>query len=294
MSKLNYNSVFVDWLTVSFSPVDAPSLELTSLFCSLGYEKSSDPSGKLINFFYIDRSRGHIKLSSTSTYIVLSCSGQAIRYLEKLDQFMNLLALLSQQPYRITRIDVSMDVPRDFPLIRRGLKRKSLNGKYPLSRTSQGFREYTSVRPDGQSSGTFYIGTSRHQSSARVYDKSLQSLQMFDIVIPTTTRYELTFRASFGISLKDAANPTPLFWTRGEALLLKRPLNVETWISGKGSFNWVYKRPERLPYDVLVSRLTHSSELETWLVLADSMGLNGRRTLLTELTRLVTPSTPMA
>jgi len=120
-----------------------------------------------------------------------------------------------------------------------------------------------------------------------VYDKSFELLDKFNIVVPTTTRYEFSFTSAMGMTLKDASEPSPLFWVYGEGLLLKRDSSVSEWVSGGEFIGWSHIVSEKLPYQALMDSLDYSSDLKTWLVLADTLGDKGRDMLLRELTKRI-------
>jgi len=286
----NYNSIFTDFLSVTFNPDHFEEQELIIFLCSCGYHLDKSQESVLKFQFELDPLRGFCGLKKTSSWVRFTASGKALDYLRKLGQYENLLFHLSTFPHTVTRIDATIDVPRDFPAVLRAIKRQYKDGSVKLGR--QGLKVTTTLSKrdsDGLNSGTLYIGGRRNQVYAKIYDKTLEMFDRFKITLPTTTRYEISFRSTVGITLKDAHDPTSLFWMYGEQLLLKKPKGVSEWVSGGEYIGWRKDMNEVLPYDKLRRSIEESQALNSWKVVADSMGANGRQVLLNLLVKDIVP-----
>lgn len=276
----NYNRVFTDYLSVSFAPDDCPITELTTFFCSCGYQLDKYSSGILKFTSDVDPMRGQCSIAQSKRFVLVKVSGKALQYLRYLNQFQTLLATFSGAPHRVTRLDATIDISRDFPSVMRSLDRK-----YPSEQVLLGSKRLKVTKmlsrrnSDGKRSGTYYIGHHRNQVSCAIYDKTLEMAERAKVVIPTTTRYEIRFKSTVKMSLKDAYDPTSLFWAYGEALLLKKPKNVPEWVSGGEFIGWEHVHEKPLPYSVLNRSIDYSSDLASWLVLARDIGSGGHDVL---------------
>jgi len=273
--------VFTDYLSVTFSPLSNPSDELLSFLCNCGYEVDDMGGSSTTKFtFPADPLRGKISIKIQSNFVLVSCTGKAIQYLQKLSQWNNLLSIFSNHPHSVTRLDAAMDVPRDFVSVLRGINRKYPNHRFSFGRKIRKITETLAPRDsDNQLSGTCYFGKRRDEVNACIYDKSLELMEKFKVEIPTTTRYELRFRATVGITLKDASEPSSLFWHYGHHLLLKKPSGVSEWVSGGEYIGWEHKIDKPLPYEQMVNSIQYSKSIDSWLILAQGVGKDGGKIL---------------
>jgi hypothetical protein len=114
--------------------------------------------------------------------------------------------------------------------------------------------------------------------SARVYDKSFEALQERGQLIPPTTRYEVTATRHVGATLRDAAEPGPLFFHFASPSLLEAPPGVPPWES-RESCAWEYQKPDLTPFEVLKRRVERSPDLAALEDLAATLGDEGRLVL---------------
>jgi hypothetical protein len=120
---------------------------------------------------------------------------------------------------------------------------------------------------------------SKARVTARVYDKSLEALEKRNLIIAPTTRCELTFRGGIA-SLRDALNPTAIFWAHAFNLF-KAPAGVPAWVEGASdNYQWSYIRPQVLPAVALDKRVAFSSDIAMMIELADKLGVEGRNHLM--------------
>jgi hypothetical protein len=286
LSQTNYNSVFCDFLSLTFNPdhFDLSSIKLLLVGC--GYE-IDDANEKIIKFIRPDDPlSGLIRVESKFNHVRISVSGKALSYLRKLGQYNNLLIHFSEFPHNITRLDATMDVPRDFPKVCRSISRYYPDDRIGLSRKTTKIKYNLTKRDDGQRSGSIYFGNIRDQLQIIIYDKTLEMFENLSIVIPTTTRYEMRFKSSFNLTLRDASDPTELFWAHSGNILLKKPSGVAQRSPTGDSDHWKRTTIPSLPFSKLSSYIEHSTAIPALKVLADSLGVNGRDIAL----RLITES----
>lgn len=267
-----------DWLDVTYSPEDSHQRDELRLFLgNLGFN-CHDYTSDTETWVPSDGSYGTLRSEVKSTHVRISTSGQILSLLRDIGQFDNFLALLSTAPYRVTRLDAAYDVPTDAALriadiLRRFPREMSLNRQRPLR-----VHSLLSARLDGLPSGTVYFGhRSDARVTARVYDKALEQFEKRNLVIPPTTRYELTFKRGHA-SLRDAHDPTAIFWAHIGSLLTP-PSGVPEWLPSD-SLGWEYVRPSPLPFERLKRRVESSDEIRILMAFADELGPHGRNTLV--------------
>ena len=281
-SRFFCSPVICDWLDVTYSPDSFP---LDSMLVFLGSAGASclsseaDSKGGLSSFLY-SLGAGTVKYEKRPTWIRLSASGGALAALRSSGLFPEFLAILSDAPHTVTRLDAALDVAVDAPPVLRALHKL-----YPLAcnlfRKSLPVSRIIAPREDGQQSGTLYIGhRTRAKATARVYDKALEVFERQGLLMPPTTRYEVTARREMGCTLRDASLPDRIFWHIASPVLLQAPDGVEPWESGWGG-GWVSPpRPDRSAWDALRSKVQGSAELDGLVALADLCGPEGRRYLV--------------
>jgi hypothetical protein len=181
---------------------------------------------------------------------------------------MEYLSALTEAPHTVTRLDAAHDVLTDAaPVIAK--LRKRFPRECCLSRKALKTKSILSTREDGQESGTWYVGhRSRGRVTARVYDKQLEMLERHNVPIPPMVRYELTFKADVGPTLRDAAEPERIFWAYASPVLLKRPENIPEWSNGWG-VGWHYVKPDIALAGLLKARIESSADIKAILKLAD-------------------------
>lgn len=278
--------VFCDWLDVTFSPTSNPREELRLLLRNLGYITDSFATDREMWMPPDPSFRGClISEVKNNSHARISVSGGFLHFLRHSGQLQNFLALMSDYPHRVTRLDAAVDVFEDAPKILRSLRRKYPRSCHLNRQRSTRCHYLLSSRDDGQLSGTMYVGhRSRARVTARVYDKSLEALEKRSELLPPTTRYELTFRDGLA-SLWDALNPSGIFWAHATALL-SPPAVVPEWIPDRDG-GWSYQRPSVLPAVQLRDLVSFSSDLNKMLSLADELGLEGKNLLMHELAKRV-------
>lgn len=274
---------FTDWLDVTFAPTDFPYREISNFLHSL--EAHRVKSDQTVDCWSVGD--GKINVESRQRFARVSASGASLVFLRSVKKYTDFLSILADSPHRVTRIDAAIDVFTDAaPII------KNLRRKYPvtckLSQKPVKTKTILAARPwDEVQSGTFYVG--RRGSGdvrAKVYDKALEAFERRNEQLPPTARYEVTVGKGFSPTLRDAADPTALFWHFASPALLKAPKGVPQWES-KPLEGW--SMPVRLhePAEVLKRRIESSPDLRSLVALAWEIGPNGPEYMESLIHRLI-------
>jgi len=261
--------VFCDWLDVTAPPSEEYRIrsELGPLLSSVG-EKVSDDLYRLNN--------GSVKLQGNSRWFKVGLSGQAVALLRFSGLWLDVLSLIGEGPHRVTRVDAAVDLPLDGADAISELQSSYPLGEVRLSQRPVAITELLSTRSDGRKTGTWYAGhRGKSEITCRVYDKAQEALDKRGEVIPPRTRCELTVCKGASPTLRDAAEPSRLFWHYMAPAILRRPPGVPEWSSGWAE-GWVMHRSEFLPAQALKRRIEESPELSALIELADSIGPMGR------------------
>lgn len=285
------SEIICDWLDVTYSP---DSQLIGSAF------KSGVMTSWLMNHSAICKKRdersihfsigdhGYIKLDSSSMFSRVSASGRALAHFRAQGIFMEYLDILASEPHRVTRLDAALDIPRDGANVIKEFKKKYPSGSAPLGRKNLKMNFITGFRSDGKESGSCYFGQrTKARQTARVYDKALEALDKRGEQMPPTTRYEVTAKGERdrpSPTLRDAAEPTSIFWHIASPTLLKAPKGIKPWISGDGE-SWKLKRPELLPAEIVERKIEFSAELDTIAAIASQMGSGGLQYMLRQIAK---------
>jgi hypothetical protein len=275
--------VICDWLDVTYAPDNCPYPELNLLLLGAGFSLTRSQDAHRC---YVPPSgRGMLKVTHAHRFAKVSMSGGCCASLRASGLWDEALFILGSSPHRVTRLDAALDVSLDAADVLDKLRRKYPAGEVFLSRKAQRVTEFTSIRADGRRSGTYYVGhKDKARQSIRVYDKSLQMLDVYGESIATTTRYEVTARKDYGATLRDAAVPESIFWHIAAPAILKAPKGVPVWTPNLDQV-WTHKASTFTAYEVMRNRVENSPELDALLDLADSVGPCGRTMLLSLLAK---------
>lgn len=274
------SDTFCDYLDVTFAPDDCPYPAVNRLLLDIGYSVDGDGCK---NFVYRPPGdfRGSLKIQHCSTWARISASGGACAHLRALGVWLDYLSLLSAQPHRVTRLDAARDYALDGADVIASLQARYPAGEVRLSRKAMRVTTLLSVRGDGRSTGTYYVGKStRARLTAKVYDKAHQLFEIYGQVHSGPwTRFEITARGDYGATLRDAALPDTIFWHAASPALLTAPEGVPMWLPNS-DFEWQSPPRDFNAATVLQRRVERLAELEALAVLSDDLGPNGRAYLL--------------
>lgn len=264
--------VFCDWLDVTCSPDDSFIDKLHLYFDTLCCPVLSASDDHVL----ISVGEGKVVFNIKSRFHRSSVSGAVLRYLRERGKLDEYLYLLSTVPHKVTRLDAALDVSIDGPVVLRMLEQCFPDGKVSLTRKALQVTTMYSIRADGESTGTYYIGhRSNARVTARVYDKQAEMLAKGAICYPPTTRFELTFKKDHGCTLRDASMPKSLFYQYASPTLLERPDDVPDW-EANSSYDWTGTPvAPAMSYALYKRRVELSPEVDRLASLAAELGPQG-------------------
>lgn len=283
MYKLNYNTVFCDYLSLTYHPDKSPLDELFGLLVSPDYGYTATTKNKRITLFSVpdDILKGTISFESRSNFHSVIFKGLALKSLRELGLFDNLLFPLGDYPYSITRADFAIDVAREYRLCKRSIKRKFPEQVCFNGRLIQKI-EYRDTIFLGQPSGTVYIGSARQPVGLTVYDKRAQLSAVYGLDVKSVvTRYEVKLTKRVGVTLRDVCSPDAIFYGHTEVYGLKRPTGVPEWSQyGDELRPSLPKLEPKLPAQKLSDLIEYTPYMDHLVKVADDIGPNGRKYLL--------------
>ena len=227
-----------------------------------------------------------------------SLSGDALADLRRArgtyDFFGQWLAIIGERPHRVTRLDAAVDIPVEASTVVTRFYQRARRGRVSLTRKA--------VRPDevrrlfgpalvtGRESGTVYVAArGKRDVVARVYDKREELLRrvvrQHGALTPELlalndpgplVRFELEFGRKVGMTLRDAYDPSELFWHYARESLLPQfaPADIRPWVPRAGGF--VVERGEPETAKQLSLLLESSADIRRAVTLADRLGPYGR------------------
>lgn len=228
---------------------------------------------------------GTIKLYEVTRVGVLSLSGVALATLRERGLYGEYLAAVGQEAHKLTCLHVAFDQRVDAPPRIQGLIRRAKRGLVSLSRKSidprQGLDYW--LKPgllDGRQTGTVYLGGKTAHVRAAVYDKRDERLRAGCADPGPLLRHELRLKghAASGATLRDAYDPTSLYWHYIAPDLLTRPQDVPDWVPQADGYDLppmrTYSPEER------VQRIVENSlDLARLFDLAAALGPRGIETV---------------
>lgn len=281
------SEIICDYLDVTYSSdshifgSDYRQGTLTSWLTSVGAIcKRRDSNSAL---FSVGDRGGIVKLDSNSRFVRVSASGSALAHFRCRGIFDEYLSELSTEPHRVTRLDAALDMARDGADTIAEMRERFSSGHASLGRKALEVTYMTGTRHDGLESGTCYLGhRQRARQTARVYDKAKEAYDKRKELMPPTTRYEVTARGERdrpSPTLRDASEPTAIFWHIASPTLLKAPEGTLPWIAGDGE-SWTAKRPVLLPAEVVERKIEFNPDLDAIAEVAAQDGDDGLKRML--------------
>lgn len=272
--------VFCDWLDVTYSPTDCPFPELNRFFLEAGFEvEQADGVSYRYAVPTVDPAcRGSLLIELRARWARVSASGGVCGHLRDRGLWMDYLSVLSSSPHKVSRLDAALDLAMDGADLVDAMRKRYPTGAVCLGRKAVATSVLLAVREDGRETGTWYAGwRSRARVTARVYDKAQQMLVKFGQLVPPTGRVEVTVRE--GVTLRDAAEPAAKFWHVASPALLQAPEGVPVWHYCE-DLGWSAPKREFDPAAVLRRRVEAMAELDALAMVADDLGPEGRRYLV--------------
>ena len=194
---------------------------------------------------------------------IFSASGSALQALRDHDLFQEyLMVMATEGAHRVTRLDAALDFateasPTVMSLYRKGLRNTKA---FHLGQKAAPVRgTYSRSEITGFETGTTYIGSKQAEIKARVYDKREEQVATREPDPGPMLRYELTVTSKVLPSLKDAFDPTALFWHFISPDVLKKPKGIPVWVPGGEGFS-IGDTPSLHPLKAFARRLEYSTE----------------------------------
>ncbi len=291
--------VFCDCLDVTYPPGDFPFVLRQILEVGYSAGGSVVAPGQMSFIRVRDKALevyGAIKFGMKYGVGRISASGASLRALREANVFDQYLTALSDGPYRITRLDATLDQIGDGPSVISSLWEGVRRGEFQLSRKTipvsdcKKFLGVSLVPGDGRDTGTVYLGTRKYAVRATVYDKRQERLYRGFQDPGPLVRYELGFGRHFPCSLRDASQPERLFWAYAGRSLLPVPSNVGEWTAmSDDDLGFKVERRERDVFGMIDRIMENSADLAKLLELADEIGPQGRLMLTRRLLRVKQP-----
>lgn len=269
---------FCDFLDVTYAPDDCPYPDVNRFLLEHDFRVTRDTGGRIL--YVPPVGRGSLTIEHRSRYARISASGGVCAYLRYKGVWDEYLVMLATSPHKVTKLDATADLPLDGAAALAMYQARFPDGTATLTRKSLKLDYITAVRPDGKYTGTVSFGYgSAARFRAKVYDKAWEALCKRGELLPPTTRVEVTACKDSGATLRDASEPAALFWHIAAPALLNRPEDAPVW---EPNTDYLYKaRPREFnAVETLRRRVEYSAELEAFGLLADSLGAEGRKYLL--------------
>jgi hypothetical protein len=291
-------TAFADALTVT-TPSDAPVPAaptavrdvLDAAGVSLEYENEK---GQL---YRVGGTSGICRISSRNRVDIIYSSGQFLAHLRAQNLYVVFLSALSLNPHRVTRIDATLDVAVDAVPVLSVLTSRARAGAISLSRKRIKRRDVSQFLASAEYdpeilTGSTYVGD---RKTAEVYllayDKRNERIVAGHPDPGPLLRYELVVRAAHGPTLRDAVDPTAMFYSFVSPDILARPDGVASWTPYAEGFT--LEKFEPLSVTERLYRLLDSSPDVARLVkLAQELGPGGHRVLAASLERMANGKGP--
>lgn len=215
----------------------------------------------------------------------LGISGTVCAGLRVAKRMQAVLAALGARPHRVTRLDASLDVVEDAAPVVARIAAAGRRGELALTRKSiapNTVETHLGLRVDGVESGTVYCGSRSAEARMVVYDKRHERISRKLPDVGNLTRYECRLRGGLGLSLRDCAEPAPVFWHHVAPDFLPRPPGIAEWVPGGEGFVLDKLQPPT-PFQRMLSLLDQSPDVRRLLALADQVGPYGLRSLVSRL-----------
>lgn len=228
---------------------------------------------------------GNCFIEERKKFTRIELSGRMLSELRQRGILRDALMVLGKYPHHVTRLDATKDYYCDAsPVIKRLWRKhpKSLN----LTRKAQKTSVYLGTRFDGKISGSFYVGErTKSRVKALVYDKQHERYGKGE-AIGATTRYEMKFTGKdYGMTLKDAENPTEIFWAHSQPLGIKPDVSLQGW-EPFGHFSSWESTPHQpaSDWDQMIKLENYSGDVKRYLELVRRNGHLGQQRLIRNIT----------
>ena len=124
MYLTNYNTVFADYLSVTYHPDNNPSDDLHYHLISHGYVER--PTGR-DQFVYEHPDGWHfgtVMIQERSNFVKLELKGMFLKHCRTTNTLDQALVILGSCPHNVTQLHLAMDISRGFPSVYRAVRRR--------------------------------------------------------------------------------------------------------------------------------------------------------------------------
>ncbi len=231
---------------------------------------------------------GTVKADHRGQVWAMSVSGSVCAGLRVAQRFASLLSAVGARPHRVTRLDATLDVREDAAPVVARLAAVGRQGGLALTRKRirpTDVETHLGLRVDGIETGTAYFGNRKAGVRMVVYDKRHERMRRQLPDIGNLCRYELRLGRSVGVTLRDCAEPSAVFWHHVAPDFLPAPAQVESWVPG--AIGFVLDRSEPPTFlRRMFSLLESSPDVRKLLTLSDQVGPYGLRLLVERLEKM--------
>lgn len=222
-----------------------------------------------------------VKMERFGQVYRVSFSGGSVDNFRSRGVWAELLSSVWAIPHRVTRLDATIDARGESaPVLLAQLASQARVAPVKLGRkgVETGHVEsMMSLDARGEMTGTVYLGKRGREIRAKGYDKRHQ-LETLGAVDPGPWfRFELTLRG-VGATFRDAVDPSALFWNYGRGVIVP-PADAPDWSTGDTGFA-LPPPAERDYWKILQARVESWQGLQEMALLADKLGVYGRKMLL--------------
>jgi hypothetical protein len=203
---------------------------LDVLDCS-GAGLESDAPGALL----YRAGAGIFKVYSKGQVRVSYASGAMLDHFRSLRLYGPFLSALSMEPHRVTRLDAARDDYVDAAPVVLRLRDRARTGRLALSRKAVPAEDVLSYEAlssyvPAVVTGTVYVGGRFADVRLVAYDKRDQLLKQGGADHGPWLRHELRLHGGLGVTLRDASDPTAVFYRYTSPAIFPRPAGVAEWV----------------------------------------------------------------
>lgn len=222
-------SPFTDYLNVT-TPRDNGELvlgELRPLLDALGASEVSD------GLFALPDKGGTFKMHFRQRVAVLGASGGFLSSLRSNEMYAEYLRILSGHSHRVSMLHATVDFMVDAPEVVQQVEALGHAGGLALTRKAiqpQQIHALLSLGQDGRRTGTLYLGNRKNSDVwAKLYDKQHERLSKGLPDPGPLARLEIAVQSDIGATLRDAFDPSALFWHFASRSLVDPPPDAPQW-----------------------------------------------------------------
>ncbi len=223
---------------------------------------------------------------------VLYGSGGALERLRAVGYYGEYLHAIAALPHRVTSLHATLDQVLDAPPRVHQVYRRAKRGlvAFTSAHWAAGLRKpelYWGPGADGRDTGTCYVGSRQAEVRGVVYDKRHERISKGFPDPGPLYRIEMRVKSQMGATLRDAWEPTCLFYHLASPALIAAPPNIQHWEPGAMGFD-LPRRVPLLPAERMATLLDSSADVRRLLELADQCGPHGRELLCSRLMAMTT------